>query len=317
MRFHRAERRCWATAAAGLGLALLSAGAVAGLTAAPAGAAAQQDCADLTVISARGTGEPQSGSLLLSSTADSIAADSGVNAEVVELEYPASASILSSANEGITTLVEMLNDAAVSCPSQQTVLLGYSQGGGVVGNALADPGDRSVGSFAPALSEQAAANVAAVAMFGDMSFNGGDPFNAGSFDAGSDGVLPRPDGSLDAVADRIVSFCDSDDFACQGGPSVIAHIGYFTNGARGEAEQFVAERLAAAGQPVAVDPELVDPGALDPADPGVVDPGAGAGEEIQPDLIPEPGDILPDPDEEQGGGFSFLDVIGGLIPGLG
>jgi hypothetical protein len=84
------------------------------------------------------------------------------------------------------------------------VLLGYSQGAIVVGDALA--------GFDAADS----AKVRAVVMFGDPRFNSAEPYNEGSFGQPSRGLNPRRTGELAAFNERIQNYCNGGDLVCQG-----------------------------------------------------------------------------------------------------
>lgn len=264
MRFPGGERARRTATTIGVTALLLATGAVA-LAASSAADEADENCSEVNIISARGTGEPSSGSLLLGPLERSIGSSIDQPSTITQLDYPASAAIFSSASTGVENLVELLNSAAAACPGQSNVVLGYSQGGGVVGDTLIDPGDRNFGSGAPALSPEAAASVAAVVLFGDMSFTAGEPFNRGTFDEGTSGVVPRAQGALAEFEDRTQSYCNARDFACQNGGSIISHISYLTDGSQDEATDFVAGQLASAeaGQASEPAPPADEPGAAE------------------------------------------------------
>lgn len=91
-------------------------------------------CAEVRVVTVRGTLEPQFGSLLLTPLGGRIAQESGRRTTVTELEYPASTAP-DSAVRGVENLTALLNETAAACPDQRLVLLGYSQGARVIGNS--------------------------------------------------------------------------------------------------------------------------------------------------------------------------------------
>ncbi|MEV6280859.1 cutinase family protein [Nocardia sp. NPDC051832] len=213
--------------------------AVAGLPAATAHAEVAEGCDDVRVISIRGTFEPQFGSLLLTPLATRIAQEHG--GSVTELPYPASRDADSSA-KGAEALTSLLNTAAARCPGQRFVVLGYSQGARVTGEVL---------SARNRLSDKAAAQVSAVAMFGNPNFNNAEPYNRGSFDPALTGVQPRPAGALAQFADRLRDYCAAGDRVCNGGDPAAGfsnaltpgHVAYFVDGTRDQAATFIEERL--------------------------------------------------------------------------
>jgi hypothetical protein len=124
-----------------------------------------------------------------------------VRLTIVGLNYPASGNFAASSREGIAELRRLIAaERAGAC----LVLLGYSQGAIVVGDALA------------ALGSADAAKVRAVAMFGDPRFNSAERYNVGSFAPNSRGVNRRPTGQLAAFNARIQNYCNGGDTVCQG-----------------------------------------------------------------------------------------------------
>lgn len=226
-------------------LAVAALAAAAGLgTVAAVPAEAQTDCTPVEVVVARETGSSQGWSWVLEGLEGSISTELGGDTSTYHVEYPASADFLSSVPEGVTDLVQHLNDQAARCPDQRFVLLGYSQGAMVIGDALANPVDRTFGP-AEVLSGDAASSVAAVVWFGDPRFRDGEPFNADDPDGGANGVYPRRAGALDAYADRIHNHCAAGDPICQAGSvNYVAHAGYVWDfGAQADAVDFVAGRV--------------------------------------------------------------------------
>ncbi|MFD3702170.1 cutinase family protein [Nocardia sp. NPDC058658] len=198
-------------------------------------------CAEVRVVTVRGTLEPQSGSLLLTPLGRRIAQESGLRTTVTELEYPASMNP-DSGVRGVENLTALLNEATAGCPDQRLVLLGYSQGGRVIGNTL---------NARNLLTEQASARIDAIAMFGSPLFNGAEPYNRGNFDPALSGTGSLPLGALADYADRVRDFCNAGDRACQGGDPAAGfgnalsygHFAYFVNDNRDQAAAFVRERL--------------------------------------------------------------------------
>lgn len=226
--------RSAATVAAALGLTALP-------TAAAEPSSASSGCAEVAVVTVRGTLEPQIGSLLLTPLGKRIAAESGRQATVTELGYPASMAP-DSAQRGVESLTTLLNTAATTCPDQQLVLLGYSQGARVIGNTL---------SARAALTDRAAARIDAIALFGSPLFNGAEPYDRGTYDPALSGTGALPTGALAAFTDRLRDFCNAGDRVCQGGDPAAGfanalsygHFAYFLNSDRDQAATFIHERI--------------------------------------------------------------------------
>ncbi|XVQ11731.1 cutinase family protein [Spirillospora sp. CA-255316] len=241
MRFftRRSRRRILTGAAA----ASLAAAGLAAVAAAPAAAAAE--CEAVSVISARGTSEPQSGSWLQKPMGDLILGQFPGNAKYTELTYPASIPFDSSAPVGVGNLISTLNTEAQQCPNQKYILLGYSQGAGVVGDALAARSARIWGADKGTVSAAASSRIAAVVLFGDIRFRAGEPYNVGTFEPGkqSGNPPPRPQGALSTYASRIQDYCVKNDFVCQGSTgNFIAHLEYFTNGMPAQGVEFAVAK---------------------------------------------------------------------------
>lgn len=215
----RRARRCLATLAAGL---LLATTMVVGSS---TRADAQLGCSQLEIVTARGTWEPQNFGLLLPSVVNKIRSQlTGTNISTYDVVYPAQPSFATSAPQGVTNLIQHLNAEAAQCPSQEYILLGYSQGGLVVSDALVDTG-RAYGGTGT-LSAAARANIDAVGNFGSMRFTAGMPYNKGTPEAGKQSLSPVRAGALDSVADRMIDFCYNDDWVCQGDGTFLHHLWY-------------------------------------------------------------------------------------------
>lgn len=204
------------------------------------------ECLPYLVITARGTGEPHRGQLL-SPVSRAIAEARPDQAVREDLDYPADTDVNGGASLGVRTLVTMLNLQAQTCPEQKFVLLGYSQGALVVGDALSEPAARFVGTKADELRPEAAAAVSAIVFYGDPRFVGVEQFNEGSYDEARDGLLPRPVGALEQFADRLRDYCVSDDFICQATTADLdeaGHVEYFDNGMQQDGAAFAITKLA-------------------------------------------------------------------------
>jgi pimeloyl-ACP methyl ester carboxylesterase len=201
-------------------------------------AGAQTGCSDIEIVMARGTWEPQNAAFLLPQVANRIRSGlTGRNVSVYDTVYPAQPSFNTSAPQGVTDLVNHVNQKASQCPNQRYVLLGYSQGGLVVTDALLPPAARAYNNRTPTLSSAATSRIAAVGTYGSMRFTAGESFNAGSPEAGKQSMLPRQRGALNAYADRTIEYCYQGDWVCQNSGSFITHLMYIFDGT---AQQAVA-----------------------------------------------------------------------------
>jgi Cutinase len=252
------------TAALRLAAALTLAGAsLAGATSAHAAAAPSSGCADVEVMVTRGTTESAPvGSM--SSVAKAITSGTTKTVSTWGNPYPASANFTSSAAEGVTDLVNRMNSQAKSCPSQKFVLLGYSQGAWVVGDALAG------GSFggSAAVSSAVGAKVAAVVLWGNPRFNSAESFDVGTYTKGVNGTYPRAAGALKTYASRIQDYCVKDDTVCQSGASGSGHISYIFNSSTTSAgANFAVKQLAGTTAPPPVTTPTAGPTAKPTAAP--------------------------------------------------
>ena len=203
------------------------------------------ECTPVLVVTARGTGEPHRGQLL-SPVAKGIAKALPDDVTVEDLDYPADTNVNAGATLGVRTLIEIVNLQAATCPEQRFVLMGYSQGAMVIGDALSAPADRLVGGTAPEIDADAAERVNAVVFYGNPRFAGAESFDFGSFSAERDGLLPRREGALAAFSERIRDFCVADDFICQARTSELdemGHVEYFDNGMQQDGADFALEKL--------------------------------------------------------------------------
>jgi hypothetical protein len=200
---------------------------VSGLVVAPLTFAAQApggSCPDVEIIGARGTTERPGLGVLLGPLAQQLTRALPQSVRTTAVDYPASFNYQASVRQGVTALAADVNRTAAACARTRFVLMGYSQGANVVGDALAGRSVRGRAAGQPAIPAALSKRVAAVIMFGDPTFTAGESFNV--TDGNRSGILARGDGRLDAVAGRTRSFCNRNDRFCQGGTSLAAHLDY-------------------------------------------------------------------------------------------
>ncbi|WP_416446858.1 cutinase family protein [Leucobacter sp. HNU] len=149
-------------------------------------------CTAYLVITARGTGEPV-GNQLVTPVARRIAEARPGEMLTVNLIYPADTDINEGGTEGVRRLIDQLNVQAEHCPDQRTILLGYSQGAFVIGDALVGPKDRLIGETVGELTPEAKDRLLAVVLYGDPASRAVNPtMSAPSTrrSAGSSPVVP-------------------------------------------------------------------------------------------------------------------------------
>ncbi|AGL18247.1 cutinase family protein [Actinoplanes sp. N902-109] len=202
----------------------------AGLAVAPLTFAAQapgNGCADVEVIGARGTTERPGLGVLLTPLAQQLTRELSPSVRTTAVDYPANFNYTASVRQGVTALTGDVRATAATCAGTRFVLMGYSQGADVVGDALVT------------LPAGLADRVTAVLLFGDPTFTAGESFNV--TDGTRSGVFPRGRGQLAAFAGRTRSFCNRNDQFCQGGTSLAAHLNYAKFA--GDATSFVAQQV--------------------------------------------------------------------------
>lgn len=201
-------------------------------------------CSRYLVITARGTGESKK-QQLVSTIAKAISEARPGEVQRLDLDYPADTEVKEGSTRGARLLVDTLNVQAEECPAQQFILLGYSQGALVIGDALSDPAVRIVGATVGEVDARAAANILAIVFYGDPRFVGDEPYNAGTFSRSVNGLLPRPLGSLSQYDQRIRDYCVGTDFICQASLDLNekGHAAYYKNGMLQDGAAFVVTLL--------------------------------------------------------------------------
>ncbi|KAM7190072.1 Acetylxylan esterase [Naviculisporaceae sp. PSN 640] len=124
-----------------------------------------------------------------------------------------------SARQGTAAVVKAVTDLNRRCPDTKIVLIGYSQGGQIMDNALC-------GGAGATLTGTALAAVKAAIFMGDPHNIAGLPYNVGTCRAG--GFAARPSGFQCSPADPkiIQSYCDSTDPYCCNGNDANSHQQY-------------------------------------------------------------------------------------------
>lgn len=215
------------------------------ITAHPEPLVEAMECTPYLVLTARGTGEPHKGQLL-SPVARAVKKALPSEVTVLDLDYPADTDVNEGGTYGARLLLDTLNVQAAACPKQEFVLLGYSQGALIIGDALSPVDARLVGATVGELHEDAQKRLLAVVLYGNPRFNGEERYNVGSFDNALGGILPRTAGSLEPFAERIQDFCVKGDFICQSNMDLDekGHVAYFKNGMQQDGANYVLAQIA-------------------------------------------------------------------------
>ncbi|KAM6525797.1 hypothetical protein FALCPG4_011332 [Fusarium falciforme] len=212
-----------------------------------------QSCPDIQIFGARETtvspGFGSAGALI-----DMIKADhSGATAEAIE--YPACGGQSScggvqygdSARQGTEAVATAVNDFHSRCPDSQIVLVGYSQGGHIMHNAICGGGDSGAGisDTAVPITASAVAQVKAAILLGDPRYVSGLAYGVGTCTSG--GFDARPSGFVCPNAGKVQLYCDAEDPYCCNGNDANHHQQYVTLYGT-EALAFVNSKLGASGE---------------------------------------------------------------------
>lgn len=201
------------------------------------------DCADVHVITARGSteapGEGSTGALVTQ-----IVNESDQTVSRAAVDYPATlTNYANSSAQGVSALTTQLTSQVRQCPDQKIVLTGFSQGAHVVLDVLGGGGGGVLGTRTPPISSSIASHVTAVATFGDPRHVVDQPFDLGT--STRNGLFPRSADQLRTLADfanRIQAFCDSGDTFCDKGLSIAVHSTYL-NRHQDDAAAFVLDKI--------------------------------------------------------------------------
>ncbi|KAI8624505.1 carbohydrate-binding module family 1 protein [Xylariaceae sp. FL1651] len=201
--------------------------AAAGVSASPAELAERQSCPNVYVFGARETTAPAGYGTAGGLVNQVLAAYPG--SQSAAISYPAcggqstcgGVSYDSSAQQGTTAVIQAVTSLNSRCPNTKIVLIGYSQGGQIMDNALC-------GGSGATLTGTALAAVKAAIFMGDPHNVAGLPYNVGTCKAG--GFAARPSGFQCSPASPsiIKSYCDAADPYCCNGSDANVHQGYVT-----------------------------------------------------------------------------------------
>ncbi|KAH8780290.1 cutinase [Diaporthe sp. PMI_573] len=216
--------------------------------------APRADCSNITctpasgaahiVVSRASTEAPGTG--VLGSVAEAIVA-SRPGSDIATNPYPALLDpYLESETAGVGNLTEIVLEYQTCCPDSKMVLLGYSQGAQVTADFLCG---RSSAGFPPTppYSAVVTENVAAVVLMGDPSFVKNLFWDRGN--ASNVSYFPRIDNAACLpVADKMISYCDENDYFCSNGttPDALTIHQTYVQRYGTEAAEYVVDKIGCA-----------------------------------------------------------------------
>ncbi|GKT42945.1 acetylxylan esterase 2 [Colletotrichum spaethianum] len=161
--------------------------------------------------------------------------------DIAAVDYPAELNPYQpSQKAGVTAMTKMVQDYAAACPQSQMVLMGYSQGAHVTADVLCGTSESGFQTTQP----QAADVTDKILLMGDPTHVNGQSFNQGT--SQKDGRFPRQNtAGCDAVASKMVSFCNTGDPYCDSGRNLQVHLRYVQSDGDA-ATQFVMSQVKAA-----------------------------------------------------------------------
>ncbi len=229
-------------------------GGVAAVEATPALAVASSNspCATVDIIVARASTEAQ-GTGVIGALAEEVQKGVKATVGIRAVVYPAALTPYEpSVTAGDKAIKAELEEEVTKCPGQKIVLLGYSQGAQIVGDALGGGGGNAKdlgegdGPATPPAAAFATEKVVGVIQYGDPRRIPGQSFDLGS-DKNAEGIFPRLKTQLlTPFAEDIQSYCDIGDPFCAKGLDLEAHLDYVEKYDK-TADKFIIGRLAAVG----------------------------------------------------------------------
>ncbi|TFK43393.1 cutinase [Crucibulum laeve] len=195
-------------------------------TAAPT-AAPVNPCADVHIIAARASTEAP-GAGIIGALVAQVQQASRQTVSTAAVDYPATLdNYASSSAQGTAATKTLLTNQANRCPNQKIVLVGYSQGAHVIGDAVAGGGGvLGLGPATPPVASAIANRVNAIVQMGDPRHVPNQSFDRGT--SVRPGLFPRTADQQysSTLQPRIISFCDANDPFCDSGNNVEVHLTY-------------------------------------------------------------------------------------------
>jgi hypothetical protein len=210
-------------------------------------ASSNSPCATVDEIVARASTEPE-GTGKIGALAEEVQKAVKAPVAIRAVKYPAQLFPYEpSVTAGDKAIKAELEEEVAKCPGQKILMLGYSQGAQIVGDALGGGGgNQGDGPATPPAASSATEKVVGVIQYGDPRRIPGFSFDVGS-DPGAEGIFPRLKTQLlTAFAADIQSYCDTGDPFCAKGNNLGAHLDYVEKYDK-TAASFLVGRLKAVG----------------------------------------------------------------------
>ncbi|PYI09836.1 alpha/beta-hydrolase [Aspergillus sclerotiicarbonarius CBS 121057] len=195
------------------------------------------DCADVHFVLARGTTESYPG--ITYSMAELIAENLTVTTNYESIIYPAVSETSSNSYFiGRAAVGTQVNSYAAACPDSRIVLISYSQGAMIVGDALAGGGGNSVlgNATEPLISEEVSKHIAANVFYGNPRHVPYEPYDFGHNASAVTGKYPRLPYQIGVLNERYTEvtadWCNNGDSVCspsEGADALSLHTAYATD----------------------------------------------------------------------------------------
>ncbi|KAJ3562175.1 hypothetical protein NP233_g9745 [Leucocoprinus birnbaumii] len=219
-------------------------------------------CADVHIIAARASTElPGAG--IIGALVNQVQLQSRQTVSTDSVDYPATlTNYAASSAAGTAATKTLLTNQAGRCPNQKIVLVGYSQGAHIIGDAVAGGGGAiGLGVQTPPVSatianrgedqrpQRRASNktektllVNAIVQMGDPRHVPLQPFDKGT--SIRNGLFPRLASQQysSTLQGRIQSFCDFNDPFCDSGLDTVVHLTYLDR-YQNQAAQFILQQI--------------------------------------------------------------------------
>ncbi|KAG6002004.1 hypothetical protein E4U21_003572 [Claviceps maximensis] len=215
-----------------------------------AAASSDPSCPPLHIFGARGTGIPPGYDLLLPLIEELNSTYHGTTTEAIQ--YPACGggaacgglSYGESVKAGTAAVAKAVNDFHARCPKTKFVLMGYSQGGHIIDDALCggqDPNAQIPDNTPAAITSSAAEMIQAVTFMGSPRYQAGLSYETGT--CTNHGFDHRPAGFKCSSASKIQSYCDGGDPYCCLGQQPAVHGSYVQKYGK-QAVSFIQSKLS-------------------------------------------------------------------------
>ncbi|KXN82556.1 Acetylxylan esterase 2 [Leucoagaricus sp. SymC.cos] len=200
-------------------------------------------CAAVHIIAARASTEPP-GAGIIGALVTQVQVESAQTVSTVAVNYPATLTdYANSSAQGTAAVKALLTTQANACPNQKIVLVGYSQGAHIIGDAVAGGGG-VIGLGPPTLpvASGIANRVTAIIQMGDPRHVPRQSFDKGT--SLRNGLFPRLSSQQysSTLQPRIQSYCDFNDPFCDSGLDTAVHLTYLGR-YQPQAVQFILQRI--------------------------------------------------------------------------